>query len=414
MMSDQKPTINIVSSDVKKSIDINPWIALVIDDEESVLMMTKEVLKEFSYKGRGLKIITASSYEEGKIIYDEYPGAAFALIDCVMEHNTAGLDLVKYIREENRNILMQLVLRTGQPGFAPERGVLLGYKINDYLSKVELTSAKLYHSVITYLRAFENISLIDSQKGRIQRINHSLNQKNGELTALNDLKDHMTLFISNELKFPLESIKKSTQSLLEDGDDLLAYQTKALRNITNKTSHINQVIMSLLKDTAFEKNQYKLDCVNFNLSSTVRDFMPILATQVAFCSPAGSVAVEDNIVGNDLHVFADPERIKQVISLLVKSTAKRTVEGAIKIECEEKDGFANVSISAGLDMEPEKIQQLQNLFRSSDVGMYSKDDIEIQLFVVKKIIELHCKEVSIVKGDYGEVNFVFNLSLVKF
>ena len=60
-----------------------------------------------------------------------------------MEVDHAGLDVVKYVREELQNKMVRIVLRTGQPGQAPEDDVVTNYDINDYKDKTELTSQKL-------------------------------------------------------------------------------------------------------------------------------------------------------------------------------------------------------------------------------------------------------------------------------
>ncbi len=57
------------------------------------------------------------------------------LLDVVMEEDTTGLEVVKYIREKLENRFVRIILRTGQPGQAPERQVTMEYDINDYKEK---------------------------------------------------------------------------------------------------------------------------------------------------------------------------------------------------------------------------------------------------------------------------------------
>ena len=60
------------------------------------------------------------------------PETAVILLDVVMETDDAGIALVQHIREQQRNIDMQIVLRTGQPGVAPESDIMRRYEINGY------------------------------------------------------------------------------------------------------------------------------------------------------------------------------------------------------------------------------------------------------------------------------------------
>ena len=66
-----------------------------------------------------------------------------ALVDVVMETNHAGLELIQYISDEIENHHIRLILRTGQPGEAPEESIIRDYDINDYKNKTELTAIKI-------------------------------------------------------------------------------------------------------------------------------------------------------------------------------------------------------------------------------------------------------------------------------
>ena len=91
---------------------------------------------------------------------------ALILLDVVMETDQAGLDVVKYVREELNNHSIRIVLRTGQPGQAPEKRLIRDYDINDYKNKTELTSSKLFTLMYSSLRSYRDIvAVIQSKKG---------------------------------------------------------------------------------------------------------------------------------------------------------------------------------------------------------------------------------------------------------
>jgi CheY-like chemotaxis protein len=113
---------------------------IIIDDEPEVHAVTKLALSDFSFQDKSLEFYSAYSGEDGKRLILEHPDAAIVLLDVVMETDDAGLKVAKYIREEAHNHKVRIILRTGQPGQAPERQVILDYDINDYKSKTELTA----------------------------------------------------------------------------------------------------------------------------------------------------------------------------------------------------------------------------------------------------------------------------------
>lgn len=138
----------------------NEWNVLVVDDEPDVLAVTKLALRNVQVYGLPLKICTAKSKAEAIELLKKSlvlqgssePIVAVALVDVVMENDHAGLELCKYIREEAGGHSMQLFIRTGQPGTAPERSVIDDYDISGYFTKMELTEQKLYTLVKSGVR----------------------------------------------------------------------------------------------------------------------------------------------------------------------------------------------------------------------------------------------------------------------
>jgi response regulator RpfG family c-di-GMP phosphodiesterase len=90
-----------------------------------------------------------------------------------MESEHAGLKLIKYIREEMKNDSIRLILRTGQPGQAPEREVIREYDINDYKEKTELTSQKLYSTIYTSLRSYRDLTALDNNRRGLEHVIHA-------------------------------------------------------------------------------------------------------------------------------------------------------------------------------------------------------------------------------------------------
>lgn len=130
------------------------WKILIVDDEIEVHEVTKLVLSDVTFENKSLTFISAYSAEEAKQILRSQSDIAIIFLDVVMETEDAGLRLVNYVREELGNRPARIILRTGQPGQAPETDVVLNYGIDDYRLKTELTSEKLLLAVVTALRAF--------------------------------------------------------------------------------------------------------------------------------------------------------------------------------------------------------------------------------------------------------------------
>ncbi|WP_440055381.1 DUF3369 domain-containing protein [Pseudoalteromonas sp. T1lg65] len=146
------------------------WDILIVDDEEDIHQVTKLVLSGFKFEDRTLRFHHAYSGKEAKELLKENNNISVGLIDVVMETNHAGLELIRYIREDLNNYDIRLVLRTGQPGEAPEESVIRDYDINDYKNKTELTAVKLKTLLYSALRAHRDIQIIEKHKKGLERI----------------------------------------------------------------------------------------------------------------------------------------------------------------------------------------------------------------------------------------------------
>jgi diguanylate cyclase len=154
MVFDSKPPA------VDAEIQLPPWQILIVDDDDQVHAVTRLVLRHVQFRNRAFKLISAGSARDALVAIESQPDLALALVDVVMETKTAGLDLVRHIREQLKNRSIRLIMRTGQPGHAPEQNVVIDYEIDAYMAKTEISSQKLVTAIIASLRAYEYITEI--------------------------------------------------------------------------------------------------------------------------------------------------------------------------------------------------------------------------------------------------------------
>ena len=149
------------------------WRILITDDEKDVHSATIFALRSTKILGRRLEFLHASTAGEAMDVLKANDDVAVILLDVVMETPNAGLDLVAYIRETLGNTHSRIILRTGQPNQAPEIEVIRDYDINDYKLKSELTQNKLYASLTTAIRSYQQIKTIEASKKGLDLIVHA-------------------------------------------------------------------------------------------------------------------------------------------------------------------------------------------------------------------------------------------------
>jgi signal transduction histidine kinase/CheY-like chemotaxis protein len=142
------------------------WKIAIIDDEPAVHEGTRFALHDYRLNGQGLEILSAYSAAEGRQLMRSHPDIAVVLLDVIMETDVAGLQLVEFIRKDLKNDTVRIILRTGQPGQAPERRVIVDYDINDYKAKTELTADKLFTALTAALRSYQQLQrMVETRRG---------------------------------------------------------------------------------------------------------------------------------------------------------------------------------------------------------------------------------------------------------
>lgn len=231
--AEQSKDDQIHSGREKPLIQGNPWHVLIVDDEPYMHDVTKLVLVEFSYDGRPIELTHAYTAREARSILEESDKYAVVLLDVVMEEDDSGLELVNYIRNELKNNLIRIILRTGQPGQAPELKVVLDYDINDYREKSELTVEKLISCLTNALRSYRDIKTI-------HELQQKLSEHNKELLLLtNNLRDEVRERTHAQKKLALSNAK--LESIINNSATLIS-----LKNVDGEYELANQAFNSQL------------------------------------------------------------------------------------------------------------------------------------------------------------------------
>jgi signal transduction histidine kinase len=168
-MADQDDVLHLIDdteADRPEASTARKWKIAVIDDDQAVHEGTRFALSDYSLNDQTLEILSAYSAAEGRELMRAHPDIAAVLLDVIMETDAAGLELVEFIRNELKNETVRIILRTGQPGQAPERRVIVDYDINDYKAKTELTADKLFTSLTAALRSYQQLErMMQTRRG---------------------------------------------------------------------------------------------------------------------------------------------------------------------------------------------------------------------------------------------------------
>jgi diguanylate cyclase (GGDEF)-like protein/PAS domain S-box-containing protein len=211
-----------------------PWRILVVDDDAEVHMVTKLALSDVSYLGRPLELISAYSGGEARRLLAELDDIAIILLDVVMETDDAGLRLVHHIREELGWHETRIALRTGQPGMAPERDVILRYDINDYKAKSELTDSRLFTMVIAALRSYRHLRALEESRCGLRKVIDAAASLHRD-RSMELFANGVLLQMAAILETDAHSILCTHRHLCEDGDVALLAGSGRFANLASNS-----------------------------------------------------------------------------------------------------------------------------------------------------------------------------------
>ena len=242
-----------------------PWLVLVVDDDPEVHSVTRLCYSDFTHEGRTVRMISAHSASEARALLKGQAGVALVLLDVVMETESAGLDLARWIREELNNRAVRIVLRTGQPGQAPPRDVVSQYEIDDYRTKTEMTYERLHVLTVTALRTYR---LLREQESRER-----------QLAQYSDELERFAHAASHDLQTPLRTIVRFAQRLQDNYQAVLAGDgLEYVSYVVQGTRDLQRLIEGLLDYTSVGRSSAPLESVALN--DAVRAASAALSTEI--------------------------------------------------------------------------------------------------------------------------------------
>lgn len=343
-----------------------PWKILVVDDEAEVHQVTHLALHRFTYADRGLTFLSAYSAWEAKQVLAEHPDVAVILLDVIMESMQAGLDLVKYIRDELGNRVVRIILRTGQPGEAPEEAVIRLYDINDYKTKTELTRQRLAATLLISLRVYQHLLLAEESRRELEKLNRVLEEQNLELQraknaaeAANRAKDEFLAVMNHELRTPLNVILMRGEIVQSEIYGTLTPKQKSSIDLILRSGHqLLAIIDDILDLVGIENGRIKPIIRRVSLHTVCLQSLQMIHE----AAQKKSITIKPIDVDDGLFIYSDERRLGQILEKLLKNAVKFSAEGAqigISAEADRQADVMRIIVwDTGIGIAAEDIKRL--------------------------------------------------------
>jgi signal transduction histidine kinase len=388
--------------------NVHQYQILVVDDDEYVHQLTKMVLRGFNFDGHPIQLASALSAKEAIDYLGKNENVAVALVDVVMETDDAGLQLVNHIRNVYSNNEIRLLIRTGQPGAAPEESVFQDYDINDYLSKTDITAHKLRMALLNALRSYRDIR----HAADLQKQIMMAEQETRTAAAASEAKSQFLAHMSHEIRTPLNGIIGIADILSQTA--LTDEQTKYVTTIEKSGEALLSIINDILDFSKIEADKLELEHINFSLNEICESLGNIFIAQLKEKKLNYTFKIDPNIPE---FLNGDPLRIKQILLNLVSNSLKFTTQGGIHIDIHCLNANGNIQlefriIDTGIGIPKDKLNSLFEAFTqvdSSTTRKYGGTGLGLQ--ITKRLIELMGGSIHVESELNEGSTFIFNIVL---
>ncbi|WP_161575458.1 hybrid sensor histidine kinase/response regulator [Beggiatoa leptomitoformis] len=367
------------------------WKVLVVDDDKYIHQITHIALDKFIFRHKSLIILSAYSASEAREILAKNHDIAVILLDVVMETSDAGLVLVEYIREVCGNHFVQIVLRTGQPGYAPEKDVISKYEINYYANKTELTAQKLFAVMTSSLRSYCNIMTLEAYRQNLELMVQArtceLREKNEQLMQLNQEKNEFLSIAAHDIKNPLSNIKVYAEEIETDYDKLSKIDVVKFARLIQ---HSSLQMFNLVKDL-LDVNRIESGVMSFTMRKM--DLLPLVRSLVAqYKRRAEEKNIQLVLIAENASylIHADEMRINQILENLISNAVKYSThhkQVTIQLDADEYKVRCTVA-DEGPGLSHEDQHKLFGKFtRLTPRPTGNEYSSGLGLFIVKKLTE---------------------------
>ena len=269
--------------------------------------------------------------------------------------------------------------------------------VQDYLVKGDITSAQL-ERVMRY--AIERQALLRSlEMSRHQQL---------------EFKNQFLSHVSHELRTPLTCIHQFVTILLDGlAGEINADQRYHLGTVLNSVHQLRAMIRDLLEATRAESGKIRIDprCI------TIGDLVQQAISMMAATAKEKQVGLEVGLDSRIPFVYADPDRVLQVLINLIDNGIKFTPpEGSVMVKAcivEADPDMVYVSVSdtgCGIGSEA-KAMIFERLYQDPNSVDNNRSGLGLGLFIAKELVELHSGKIWVASELGNGSTFSFTLPL---
>ncbi len=242
---------------------------------------------------------------------------------------------------------------------------------------------------------------------------HEMNQKNAEIGMMKEMETYRKEYIGNishELKTPLFSIQGYIETLRDGGVEDLTIRDKYLQRIDSSVERLLNIVKDLDMINRYESGQIDLKYSIFDINLLVQEIFDLLEME----AEKHAMTMQLQTTQPQLFVFADKQRISQVLINLISNSIKYANREEAQIIVSTREGTKSIHISVednGMGIKPENLPRIfERFFRVESSRSRKEGGSGLGLAIVKHILEAHKQTISVESAYLSGTKFKFKLS----
>lgn len=249
--------------------------------------------------------------------------------------------------------------------------------------------------------------MVVKSKDEIGQLGETLNHMGKELASLDSMRKEFVANVSHDMRSPLTSINGFVGAMI-DGTIPEHDQKRYLHLMKDETERLIKLVNELLDIARMEAGQVSIQPSNYNVTEQIRTLIAKLEPQLSKQKLEIELQCNDE---KDVYVFADKDRIDQVLSNLIQNAINFSPEnGLVTVNLLPNEGEVLISIEDhGQGIPKQQLKFIWDRFFKVDKARSLKVGTGIGLSIVKHIIDLHGAKID-VASEVGK-GTVFTLTL---
>lgn len=235
-------------------------------------------------------------------------------------------------------------------------------------------------------------------------------QEIAELKQMEAFRREFIADISHELKTPIFAAQGFVHTLLDGAVEDKKVRAKFLKKAAKSLDGLDILVQDLLTISQMETGEIKMHPEDFNIEQMIREVID----QVEDKAEKRNITIKLEKLKVPVYVFADYQRIYQVMSNLITNGIKYSEKGSkVKISFEQSEGYLTIfTKDNGSGIPQEDIGRIfERFYRVEKSRSKSKGGTGLGLSIVKHILEGHDSKIEVESEEGVGSKFWFKLRL---